>query len=189
MKKRVESESKFMRIGYSTTGETDECQRLKEEGRCEWIEVNRETPHTLGQFLAFLNRHRTKEIVVVNLESINLSISHYETIEEAVRSCECELHFLEKELASDGVYLHVLAGLAKRDVAMMSRRTHEGLEKAKANGKIGGRPSLNPALIERIQVLHQVHRKTIREISTECGVSLGTVHKYITRLETSENNE
>ncbi len=171
-----------MRIGYSTTGETDECQRLKEEGQCEWIEVNRETPHTLGQFVAFLERHRKQDIVVVNLESINLSISHYETIEEAIGRCECQLHFLEKEVASDGVYLRVLAGLAKRDVAMMSRRTHEGLEKAKAKGKVGGRPTINPALIERIRLLHQVHRKTIREISTECEVSLGTVHKYITQM-------
>ncbi len=172
-----------MRIGYSTTGETDECQRLKEEGKCEWIEVNRETPNTLGQFLAFLERHRTHVIVVVNLESINLSISHYETIEEVVGRYECELHFLEKELPSDEGYLRVLAGLAKRDVAMMSRRTHEGLNKARANGKIGGRPSVKPEVVDRIQLLYQVHKKTIREISTECGVSLGTVHKYISQLE------
>ncbi len=174
-----------MRIGYSTTGEVDECRRLKQVGQCEWIEVRQERPHTLAHFLDFLVRHRTDTIVVVNLESLNLSISHYDTIKHAVIENECELHFLDKELPDDRLYLQVLASLAKRDVAMMSRRTHEGLEKAKANGKVGGRPTINPELINRIGLLHQVHRKTIREISTECGVSLGTVHKYIKQMEES----
>ncbi len=171
-----------MRIGYSTTGEAEECQRLKQEGQCDWIEVSRETPHTLGKFLSFLARHQTNTIVVIDVESLDVSISQYDKIAQAVADNECELHFLEKDLSDDALYLQVLARIGKRDASMMSRRTHIGLEKAREHGKIGGRPTISPELINRIRTLHDVHRKTIREISTECGVSLGTVHKYITQM-------
>ncbi len=174
-----------MRIGYSITGEADECRRLEEDGQCDKIVVSRETPHTLSDFFAFMERYRTNTIVVVNVESLNVSISQYDKIRQALTDTECELHFLEKDLPDDGLYVQVLAEVGKRDAIMMSRRTHKGLEKAKADGKVGGRPTIRPELIERIQVLHQVYRKTIREISDECGVSLGTVHKYITKMEES----
>ncbi len=174
-----------MRIGYSILGEADECRRLEEDGQCERIEVSRETPHTLTDLLAFLERNRTSTIVVVNVESLNVSISQYDKIKQALTDTECDLHFLEKDLPDDALYVRVLAEVGKRDARMMSSRTHKGLEKARENGKIGGRPTIHPNLIARIQVMHQVHRKTIREISNECGVSLGTVHKYITKMEES----
>lgn len=166
-----------MRIGYSVTGNTKECQRLKEEGKCDRVVIGSE-PDTLAHFLEFLSGYPHTQIVVVNVESLGLALTHYDKIAQVVNEYRCDLHFMEKELEDDHLYLHVLEGLAKRDYVMMSQRTHRGLEKAKEKGHIGGRPHIDPEVIQKIQMLHYRKKKSLREISAECGVSLGTVYKY-----------
>ncbi|TXX25857.1 recombinase family protein, partial [Escherichia coli] len=53
------------------------------------------------------------------------------------------------------------------------------LNNARKNGKIGGRPKIDPKTIKKIRQLYYDKKETIQFISTKCGVSVGTCYKYI----------
>lgn len=64
----------------------------------------------------------------------------------------------------------------ERDI--IQKRTNHGINQAKLEGRFGGRPSLDESTISQILSLRK-QRHSIRKISTICGVSVGTVHKYL----------
>jgi DNA invertase Pin-like site-specific DNA recombinase len=55
---------------------------------------------------------------------------------------------------------------------------HAGLAKARQNGRIGGRPSLNETKIAKIKHL-KCTGMSIMAISKELHVSRGTVYQYL----------
>ena len=75
------------------------------------------------------------------------------------------------------IYFNLMEGLAAMEQALIKERTLVGLNNARKNGKIGGRPKS----IQNHQKIRQLYydKKTIQFISTKCGVSVGTCYKYI----------
>lgn len=57
--------------------------------------------------------------------------------------------------------------------------TKFSLGKKKAEGKILGRPKISGVQILEIKRLRKEERRSIRDIAIICGVSVGTVYKYI----------
>lgn len=69
--------------------------------------------------------------------------------------------------------------LYQTDAECQSQYTKERLAVSKSLGKSLGRPTISQETIDRIVDLHLQHKLNYREISEQCGVSLGSVHKYI----------
>ena len=65
---------------------------------------------------------------------------------------------------------------------MIRQRVHAGLKRAVAQGKLLGRPRIDPALEKRIQA-HLRGSKGIRKIARECGVGTGTVQRIKQEME------
>lgn len=86
--------------------------------------------------------------------------------------------FSEPYLDSLGVFkdavLAILACIAKQERVRISERTKAGLDRARRQGKRLGRPAVEPATVEHIRSL-RCGGKTLRQIATTCGVSLGLV--------------
>ncbi|MFR4954803.1 MAG: recombinase family protein, partial [Enterococcus gallinarum] len=77
------------------------------------------------------------------------------------------------------IYFNLMEGLAAMEQALIKERTLVGLNNARKNGKIGGRPKIDPKTIKKIRQLYYDKKETIQFISTKCGVSVGTCYKYI----------
>ena len=80
----------------------------------------------------------------------------------------------------------ILAAVAKQERVRLSERTVAGLERAKAQGRVGGRPKAeddDPKLVAKIERLRsQGH--SIRSIATEVKRSPNTVLRLIKSTQT-----
>lgn len=90
--------------------------------------------------------------------------------------------FTEQYLDSTGIFkeavIGILAAVAKQERVRLSERTIAGLERARAQGRIGGRPRTedNPATMKALRKLREQGR-SIRYIAAELNLSTGTVLK------------
>ena len=77
----------------------------------------------------------------------------------------------------------ILAAVAKQERVRLSERTIAGLERAKAQGRVGGRPKTedNLKVVKRLHTLRG-QGKSIRQIAAELGLSTGTVQKLAKQI-------
>src|ERR1700722_518760 len=92
--------------------------------------------------------------------------------------------FTEMYLDSTGIFkeavIGILAAVAKQERIRLSERTIAGLERARAQGRIGGRPAVeeNAKIVKALYILRD-QGSSIRQIAVELGLSTGTVQKLI----------
>ena len=90
--------------------------------------------------------------------------------------------FTEQYIDSSGVFKDViialLSTLAKQERIRISERVKAGLEKSRQQGRIGGRPSLEEAKIEKIRKMKS-SGMSIMAISREMRVSRGSIYQYL----------
>ena len=76
--------------------------------------------------------------------------------------------FTEQYIDSSGIFKDViialLSTLAKQERLRISERVHAGLARARQQGRIGGRPTLDKGIIEKIQQM-QAQRKNVVDIA------------------------
>lgn len=90
--------------------------------------------------------------------------------------------FSEQYLDSTGIFadaiVALLATLAKQERIRISERVHAGLAKARSQGRIGGRPTFDEALILKIKKCKS-EGMSICAIAKEMKISRGSVYHYI----------
>ena len=97
----------------------------------------------------------------------------------------CYRSFTEQYLDSTGMFkeavIGILAAVAKQERVRLSERTIAGLQRAKAEGKVGGRPKAEdaePKLVAKIGRLRSQGR-SIRAIAEDVGKSPNTVQRLL----------
>lgn len=98
--------------------------------------------------------------------------------------------FTEQYLDSTGVFkeavIGILAAVAKQERVRLSERTIAGLQRARAQGRVGGRPKAEdgePKLLAKIGRLRS-QGKSIRAIAAEIGKSPNTVLRVVKSAQT-----
>jgi len=92
--------------------------------------------------------------------------------------------FTEQYLDSTGIFeeavIGILAAVAKQERVRLSERTIAGLERARAQGRVGGRPKLADdfKLVRRVEKARS-EGKSIRAIAEEFEIAPGSVMKFI----------
>jgi DNA invertase Pin-like site-specific DNA recombinase len=92
--------------------------------------------------------------------------------------------FTEQYLDSTGIFkeavIGILAAVAKQERVRLSERTLAGLERARAQGRVGGRPKTedNPKITKALLRLRE-RGKSIRQIAAELSLSTNTVLKIL----------
>ena len=92
--------------------------------------------------------------------------------------------FAEQYLDSTGIFkeavIGILAAVAKQERVRLSERTIAGLERAKAQGRVGGRPKVEDdlAILKSFRRLREAGT-SIRGIAGELGISPTTVQRLI----------
>ncbi|MGM0122925.1 hypothetical protein IGI37_000291 [Enterococcus sp. AZ194] len=76
-------------------------------------------------------------------------------------------------------YFHLMDGLATMECTLIKERTLVGLNEARKKGNIGGRPKIDGRTVKRIRRMYFDKKEKIQQISSKCGVSVGTCYKYI----------
>jgi DNA invertase Pin-like site-specific DNA recombinase len=90
--------------------------------------------------------------------------------------------FTEQYIDSSGIFKDViialLSTLAKQERVRISERVIAGLCKARSQGRVGGRPTLEASKIEKIREMKSTGM-SILAISKELKVSRGSVYQYL----------
>ncbi len=92
--------------------------------------------------------------------------------------------FTEQYLDSTGMFkeavIGILAAVAKQERVRLSERTIAGLQRAKAQGRVGGRPKTedNSTVVKALRQLRREGR-SIRAIAAQLKLSTGTVQKLV----------
>jgi DNA invertase Pin-like site-specific DNA recombinase len=92
--------------------------------------------------------------------------------------------FTEQYLDSTGVFkeavIGILAAVAKQERVRLSERTIAGLQRARARGRVGGRPKVgdDPRILKSLVELRS-RGYSIRSIANELKLSNGTVAKLV----------
>lgn len=90
--------------------------------------------------------------------------------------------FTEQYLDSTGIFkeavIGILAAVAKQERVRLSERTIAGLQRARANGRVGGRPKTedDPQLVKQFEELTQ-QGMSVRKIASAMNISTTTVQK------------
>jgi DNA invertase Pin-like site-specific DNA recombinase len=95
--------------------------------------------------------------------------------------------FMEPFINSQGIFgdvvISVLAALAMQEGLRLSSRTVAGLQRARSQGRIGGRPRV-PAKHDDVLRLHE-NGKSLTAIAVELGIGKSTAHRL---LQTAQSN-
>jgi DNA invertase Pin-like site-specific DNA recombinase len=92
--------------------------------------------------------------------------------------------YTEQYLDSTGIFkeavIGILAAVAKQERVRISERVVAGLERARAQGRIGGRPKAEDdyKLVARVRHLHK-EGKSLRTIATKTEIAVNTVRKIL----------
>ena len=92
--------------------------------------------------------------------------------------------FTEQYLDSTGIFkeavIGILAAVAKQERVRLSERTIAGLERARAQGRVGDRPRVedNPRTMKELHRL-RTQGQSIRQIAADLKLSNGTVARIV----------
>ncbi len=114
-------------------------------------------------------------LVFYNFQYLNIRLLQFKKLLEDLESRNIYYNFLEPEIQD----LKSVKKLIRIDEDIMRRKTREGLEKAREQGRIGGRPCLDDNKIAQIKFLYFKKKYSLREIAARLDVSLGAVYKYV----------
>lgn len=178
-------------IGYarvSSVGQRHEGQveRLKEAGATKVFAekvsgLDKERPE-LARCLEYLREGDT--LLITKLDRLARSTSHLHQIVEDLTAKGVGFKVLDDAsldttTRTGKLVFGILASIAEFETALRRERQMEGIAKAKAEGRIGGRPKLvTPEVEEEIAKLRE-DGMSIRKIAAEVGFSKATVQKII----------
>ncbi|WP_314060914.1 hypothetical protein [uncultured Vagococcus sp.] len=171
-----------MRIGIVNKKNT--YQQIELIGTCDDIVIVEEETITKDSFLRLINENLSHELIITELSVIPLRLIQLLPGFKLLVKHNKRLTFIKKDLnqnLTDQEYFDELYRLILFEEQVMQVRTKVGIEKARDEGIIIGRPPIADEQAERIQHLYQYEKKTIREIAETCCVSVGTAYKYATQ--------
>ena len=94
---------------------------------------------------------------------------------------------IDMKSATGKLLITVLSAISQFERDIIVQRTFEGLESARARGRVGGRPPVDDKKVEKAYKLYLSKTHSIKEICSITGISQGTLYKYINKM--SENKK
>lgn len=137
------------------------------------------------EFTKLLDQLREGDVVVVVSDLTRLSRSTRDLIEitEKLQARRIELKSLKENIdtttATGKAMFGMLAVMAQFERDIISERTKQGLESAKARGRQGGRPKKSSGKIAIALQMYDDKKYTIAQIEEATGVSKPTLYRYI----------
>ncbi|WEG72879.1 recombinase family protein [Vagococcus intermedius] len=122
------------------------------------------------------------QLIVYELVCLGKSIIQLAELVAVLREKNIELVVVNRRPGLEDVdnktYMAMIEAMSATEKIIIRERTSRGLEQARKNGRVGGRPKISKETVEKIQFLYKNNKHTLREIADECDISLGTAYKY-----------
>lgn len=126
-------------------------------------------------------------IVIWRLDRLGRSMKHLLELIEDLETRGINLVSLNEQIdttsANGRLILRLLASLAAFERDLLSERTRAGLDAARRQGRVGGRPrALSPSAAEAATRMYN-ERNTVTQIAETLRVSRATIYRHIDALE------
>jgi len=148
---------------------------------CEKMSGTKKSRPELDRMLAEIQNGDT--IVVESLSRLGRSVKNLSELMEYFNERDIRLVSLKETIdtkSSTGRLLFtILSSLAQFERDVIVERTKEGLNAARARGRVGGRPKANQDLVNKAIALYNTKQYSIKEITDLTGISKSTLYRAI----------
>ena len=127
-------------------------------------------------------------LVVTKLDRLGRSLEHLIELSNQLRAEQVDLVVLDQGIdtstAVGRMFFQILGSIAEFEHALMSERTHDGLDAARARGRTGGqRPKLGDRQARLAREMYEAGELTVAQIAAEFGVTRPTIYRHLDRLD------
>lgn len=183
-----------MKIGYARVSTQDQsldlqidalkkmgCERIYEEK----ASGKRDDRPELHKMLDSLREGDT--VVVYKLDRISRSTRHLIELVESFEEQGVEFVSLEDQIDTTTpmgrFFFRMMASIAELERDILSERTKAGLKAARARGRVGGRPRVDPDKIQIALRMYDSKDYTLSEIKKATGIGSTTLYRYVNKRE------
>jgi DNA invertase Pin-like site-specific DNA recombinase len=137
----------------------------------------------LGQALSHLREGDT--LVVWRLDRLGRSLKHLIETVTTLKQHNIAFHSITENIntatATGQLVFHLFGALAEFERNLIKERTMAGLQAARARGRKGGRPKLNPSVskVAMANKLYADQTNSIRDICRTLHISRATLYRYL----------
>jgi DNA invertase Pin-like site-specific DNA recombinase len=181
----------YMLLGYARVSTNDQnldrqIDQLKEYG-CERIyqEKITGTKKERPEFEKLIDNIRPRDtIIITELTRLSRSTKDLFSIVDIIEKKGANIKSLKESwidtTTPQGKLLFtIFAGISQFERDLISQRTKEGLNAARARGRKGGRPFKETKTIELALKMYDSKDYTISEITTATGLSKSCIYSYV----------
>jgi len=188
-----------MRIGYgrvSTRDQNPDGQRdALDTAGCDEVFVDKASGKLAGRPKldeALRLARKGDQLVVTKLDRLGRSLEHLMALSKQLQAKQVDLVVLDQGIdtstAVGRMFFQILGAIAEFEHALMSERTRDGLDAARARGRTGGqKPKLTARQAKIAQDMydelgpdgHRAH--TVQQIAEEFGVTRPTIYRHLQR--------
>ncbi|WP_028389280.1 recombinase family protein [Legionella fairfieldensis] len=123
-------------------------------------------------------------LVVWRLDRLGRSMAHLVSLIEQLRAKEVGFKSLcdgaiDTTTASGELIFNIFSSMAQFERRLIQERTQPGLSAARARGRKGGRPKVEPSKIQAVKQMHQDKSFSIEEICKILKISKPTLYRYL----------
>jgi len=132
------------------------------------------------------------QLVVTKLDRLGRSLEHLMALSKQLQAKQVDLVVLDQGIdtstAVGRMFFQILGAIAEFEHALMSERTRDGLDAARARGRTGGqKPKLTPRQAKIAQDMYDElgpdgrRKYTVQQIADEFGVTRPTIYRHLQR--------
>lgn len=181
----------LMKIGYARCSTEDQnldrqrdaltaegCERIYEE-KMSGSRIDRPE---LGRLLDALREGDT--VVVCELTRLSRSVRDLFGLVERIHGVGADIKslkepWLDTTTPQGRLLFTMFAGISQFERELTHQRTMEGLEAARARGRMGGRPRKAEEAVEQALTLYDSKKHSVKDICKMTGISRTTLYAYI----------
>jgi DNA invertase Pin-like site-specific DNA recombinase len=126
------------------------------------------------------------QLVVTKLDRLGRSLEHLIQLSKQLQAQGVALVVLDQGIdtstAVGRMFFQILGAIAEFEHALMSERTMDGLEAARARGRTGGqKPKLGARQVQLAREMYDSGDYTVQQIAEEFGVTRPTIYRHLER--------
>ncbi len=122
-------------------------------------------------------------LVIAELSRMTRSLKHLLQVVEVLEDKGVDIISLRENIdnstATGRCFISIMGAVSQMERELKSERAAAGREAAKARGKTGGRPRIEPKKLEQARILYENSDQTAAEVCQTVGVGKRTFFSYL----------
>ena len=187
-----------MKIGYARCSTVDQnldwqidaltkegCERIYQEK----ISGTKKDRPELSRMLEALREGDT--VMVCELTRLSRSTKDLFDLVERINGLGADIKslkeaWLDTTTPQGKLLFTIFAGVSQFERDLTRERTMEGLEAARARGRMGGRPKKDMEAVEQALTLYDSKRHSVKDICAKTGISRASLYVYLAKRKKEE---